>query len=224
MNYNLEIGEYNDILRYELINSLIRKNHYKSYLEIGVSYGESFNNIVCDEKVGVDPDPNSAATVYMTSDDYFAHIPDDKKFDMIFIDGFHEWHTCYRDIVNSIRHLSPNGTIVCHDMNPICEVWIDIDNLNRGGAWTGDVFKTLVEIRSTRNDVEAALLFDTDMGIGIIRHKQLSNPPVSCDIDNLTYEEWVSNKQYLSGCIPYEVFEQNFLHDDYFLHNLAEFN
>lgn len=222
--YNLNIWQYTDLSdRMNFIQALIDKNNYHSYLEIGVDTGLTFLSIECDEKVGVDPNTNSMATVFTNSDDFFAHIPDDKKFDMIFIDGLHEWHQCYRDIINSIHHLSPNGTIVCHDMNPLHEDWIELFNPNAQGVWTGDVYKALVELRCTRTDVEAALIFDLDMGVGIIRPKQIGKPAIECDMDTIDYMSWVINKQYLSGCIPYEVFKRNFLEQDYYLHNFAEF-
>ncbi len=41
--------------RYELINILIARRGYTSYLEIGVDQGECFNKVKCDRKVGVDP-------------------------------------------------------------------------------------------------------------------------------------------------------------------------
>lgn len=222
MNYNLNIQSYNDINRVTIINRIIEKNNYQSYLEIGVSTGESFLNVVCNKKVGVDPDKTSVATVFMTSDDFFVHIDDDEKFDIIFIDGLHEWHQCYRDIINAIRHLSPRGTIICHDMNPLIEQWVS--NNSDNGIWTGDVYRSLIELRATRSDVESTLLYDSDMGIGIIRKKQLSNPPVNIEnLNNLTFTEWERDKQYLSGCMPYIIFEQNFLDQDYFRHNFAEF-
>lgn len=227
MNYNLNIGGYiGSPLRMDFIQALINKNNYHSYLEIGVNTGDTFLNIECDEKVGVDPDPESKATIFLPSDDFFAHIPDDKKFDIIFVDGLHEWHQCYRDIINSIRHLSPNGTIVCHDMNPLYEDWIHNGNIETGkwyGVWTGDVYKAFVELRSIRTDVETALIYDLDMGMGIIRPKQIGKPAIECNMDELDYTNWIANKQYLSGCIPYEVFEKNFLEPDYYLHNFAEF-
>jgi len=44
--------------RNHIINSLIEKHGYKSYLEIGVRYGLCLRTINCDYKVGVDPSPN----------------------------------------------------------------------------------------------------------------------------------------------------------------------
>ena len=42
--------------RIEIINSLIKKNNYKTYLEIGVrNPDDCFNHIVCNKKHSVDP-------------------------------------------------------------------------------------------------------------------------------------------------------------------------
>lgn len=108
--------------RKELINFFIQKFGYKSYLEIGVkSPTKTFNHIQCENKVGVDP--NGCTTYKMTSDKFFEMIDDSTTWDIIFIDGYHEKSQVLKDIYNSLRHLSPNGTIVCHDVNPR-EEWL----------------------------------------------------------------------------------------------------
>jgi len=103
--------------RTALINYLIRKTRAKSYLEIGVWNGANFQEISCPCKIGVDPDPDSPATLNITSDDFFAG--NKGKFDLIFIDGLHHADQVERDIINSLAVLNEGGTIVCHDMNPI---------------------------------------------------------------------------------------------------------
>ena len=57
--------------RTDIIQSLINKIDAKKYLEIGVSAGENFRDIKCETKVGVDPEPNTPATIHVTSDDFF---------------------------------------------------------------------------------------------------------------------------------------------------------
>ena len=47
--------------RTDIIQSLIDKIGAKKYLEVGVSAGENFREIKCDNKVGVDPEPNTPA-------------------------------------------------------------------------------------------------------------------------------------------------------------------
>jgi hypothetical protein len=41
--------------RFDIINALIKKNNYKTYLEIGVRDKECFNQIIIDDKKGCDP-------------------------------------------------------------------------------------------------------------------------------------------------------------------------
>ena len=41
--------------RSDVINYFIKQRNYKTYLEIGVREGDNFVNIVCTEKIGVDP-------------------------------------------------------------------------------------------------------------------------------------------------------------------------
>ena len=54
--------------RLDIIEHFIKKNNYKSYLEIGCCKNEVFSKINI-KKVGVDP--NSGGTVRLTSDNFF---------------------------------------------------------------------------------------------------------------------------------------------------------
>ena len=79
------------ITRTDIINYLIEKYNLKTYLEIGVrNPNDNFNKIKCDNKVAVDPEPLiKTENIYVgTSDNYFQNISQNKKFDIIFIDGF----------------------------------------------------------------------------------------------------------------------------------------
>lgn len=127
-------------------NRLIEELNYSSYLELGVRTGEhSFNMINCPNKVGVDANPycsNIPGVVCYYTDDYFANLEKDVKFDLIFIDACHEKYQVYRDFLNSLEHLSDNGIIILHDIFPLTEnhtcselnhnsyeLWIDlVDN------------------------------------------------------------------------------------------------
>ena len=85
--------------RIQIINNLIKKNNYKSYLEIGVNTpaqpGYSHDSIHVEIKHGVDP--NVETTYKMESDDFFKnHIS--QKYDIIFVDGLHLFEQAHRDI------------------------------------------------------------------------------------------------------------------------------
>jgi len=100
--------------RQYIIQEIINKKKYNSYLEIGCFKDELFNNIMCNKKVGVDP--VSGGTIRKTSDQFFK---DNKEnFDCIFIDGLHYYSQVKKDIQNSLKILNPNGIILLHDCLP----------------------------------------------------------------------------------------------------------
>ena len=112
--------------RYDIINELIGKFNYKTYLEIGVrNPDDCFNIINCETKHSVDPgyeSPDSKVDYKFTSDDFFALLESKElnlsptyKWDVIFIDGLHISTQVEKDIKNSLNHLSENGVIILHD-------------------------------------------------------------------------------------------------------------
>jgi len=109
--------------RTEIINALIEKHDYKSFLEIGVNNGINMKGVECKDKIGVDPAPTPEGEAYtthkMTSDDYF--LTNVRKFYIIFVDGLHHADQVYKDIKNGLDHLNKGGAIVCHDMSPRAE-------------------------------------------------------------------------------------------------------
>lgn len=60
------------MLRSDIINYFIKKRNFQSYLEIGTrDKSHNFNLIECKEKFCIDPDPNAAADLRITSDNFF---------------------------------------------------------------------------------------------------------------------------------------------------------
>ena len=73
--------------RTDILNILIQKYGYKSYLEVGTQDPASnFDLINTDCKVSVDPFPRGEVTFVGTSDEYFESIADDVKYDIIVYD------------------------------------------------------------------------------------------------------------------------------------------
>lgn len=153
--------------RIELINTIIQKNKYQSYLEIGVNTiaqpGYSHDSITIPLKHGVDP--NVDTTYKMTSDEFFKnHIS--RKYDIVFVDGLHIFDQAYRDIINALEHLEDNGTIVVHDCNPTKE--ITQRPIRASSVWHGDVWKAILKLRMEKPDISIVTV-DTDEGCGIIK-------------------------------------------------------
>lgn len=155
--------------RFEFINRLIEDFSYERYLEIGVSTGDCYRKIVCAQKTWIDPSPlsNEPGGIYMSSDDAFAAMSEETKFDIIFIDGDHRQEQVRRDIENSLLHLADCGTIVMHDCNPHSErAQLPYPTT---GDWNGDVWKAFVLERQERKWSCLMMVVDTDQGLGIIR-------------------------------------------------------
>ena len=159
--------------RYQIINHLIVKHNYKTFLEIGTQEKISYNEVIIDEKISIDPDPEANADFTMTSDQFF-NI-NTKKFDILFIDGLHHADFTYRDILNSLKILNENGTIVVHDIIPYSYeaqiIPIEKAIENNIVAWNGDVWKAWIKMRIDHREL-LMYCVDTDHGCGIIQKKE----------------------------------------------------
>jgi hypothetical protein len=116
----------------------------------------------------------------MPSDDFFASYEPMLRshgIDVCFVDGLHTYEQALRDVVNALKYLKPGGVILVHDCNPVSEIMgCPAESINelirRGipgwdGAWSGDVWKAIVHLRSRHQDLRAFVL-DCDTGVGIV--------------------------------------------------------
>ena len=180
-----------DYSRLDMINYFIKKNDYKSYLEIGCDKNQIFSQITLNKKIGVDP--HSGGNVRKTSDDFFKENVE--KFDLIFIDGLHVYEQVKKDIINSINFLNKEGVILVHDCLP--------DTIGKQAVprykmqWNGDVWKAIVDFRQ-RDDLEIHTCF-VDQGIGIIK-KQINSSILKIDkkTQDLKFSDFYHNhNEYL---------------------------
>ena len=192
--------------RHDIINSLIAKFNYETYLEIGTQEFVNFNNIRILNKISIEPFPAPSFDPKMytfigTSDEYFKTINKNTLFDIVFIDGDHTKEQVLIDIENSLNHLSENGTIVCHDCLPHTELMQSKQIVK--GAWTGDVWKGVAKLRIERTDLDIKVV-DTDMGCGIIRRG--INVPREPKEDWENYSYFQNNKKEMMNIITTEDF------------------
>jgi hypothetical protein len=131
------------------------------YLEIGVYKGRTLESVMSADRVGVDPDPRfrterlpSGVTFHrLPSDDFFADLADSDRFDLVFVDGLHEFEQTYRDIINAFAHLNDRGAVLVDDVVPsdafsaLRDQDAAVAARARSGAsgtlWHGDVFIAL---------------------------------------------------------------------------------
>lgn len=153
--------------RLDLINFCIKKNNYRSYLEIGCDKNQIFDQVELKDKVGVDP--VSGGNFRGTSDNFF--LNNTRNFDCIFIDGLHYYEQVLKDIKNSLKYLNSNGIIIIHDTLPdhISKQWVPRCRY----SWNGDVWKAIAEVRTWINcDTFTSLI---DQGVSIIKKKKNEN-------------------------------------------------
>lgn len=183
----------------EIIQYLIDKYNYQSYLEIGLDNpNNNYLLINCKYKECVDPyfdewtvDANGymdnnvkrfiedkILTYHMTSDEMFAQMPEDKKYDIVFIDGYHNEEQVDRDIINSLKHLNKGGRIVVHDCLPENEFQGSEAVPTESVTWMGTVWKSIPKLAFNGIDY---YVIDTDCGCGVIKFdgdpNELTIPP-----------------------------------------------
>ena len=184
--------------RFDLINKLIADHSYQNYLEIGCSNDDCFKAISTPNKIGVDP--FHGGTHRMTSDDFFA--TNKQKFDIIFIDGLHQYEQVKKDMLNGVEALNDGGIILVHDCLPL-NYFAQLP-FPPGGDWNGDVWKAFVEMRTLKNiDCAVSLI---DHGVGVI--KKRSNKKLlelqTVDFINLKFKDFVESYEKWLNTISYE--------------------
>lgn len=192
----------------DIINNIIREFGYKNYLELGVMQGATFNGVVCDKKTSVDNGSSNGSFIYdhtVTTDEFFDKIAPtlNNKFDVIFIDAFHEREQTYKDILNSFKYLEAGGLIITHDILPVTE-----DQTHLGGQ--GTAYQSFMRLRCERSDLKMFaidLFFEDDtveeVGIGLIKKGKQELFKFKEEDKFLGYWELYSqNKKTLMNILP----------------------
>lgn len=194
----LDISWNDKPTRFDLLNKLIADHKYNNYLEIGCSNDDCFRAITAQNKIGVDP--FHGGTHRMTSDEFFRS--NTQKFDIIFIDGLHQYAQVKKDMLNAVDALTDNGTILVHDCLPL-NYYAQLP-FPPGGDWNGDVWKAFVELRCMNNiDCAVSLI---DHGVGVIKKRANSNPLKieTADFFTLKYKDFVNNYESWLNTISFE--------------------
>ena len=155
-------GTYN-----ELVWWIVKIQHAHTYLEIGVMYGDTFNEIrmIVPRAIGVDIKKRDTVTPIcefyeMTSDKFFEQFKDGA--DVIFIDADHRFPQLQRDFENSLKILNPGGTIIIHDTDP-CEK----ERLVPTSC--ADSYKLIDHIHNKHPELDIVTFPVSVMGISVVR-------------------------------------------------------
>jgi len=222
-----------------VIQEVIKKIRAKRYLEIGVRDGECFLRIRAPKKIAVDPhlaiSPKKKRKytvknlsnlfnqyVETSSDEFFSSnrgLLTARGLDVVFIDGLHTYSQSLKDVQHALQYLHDDGVIIMHDCNPRSEAAaypaqsyqhaerMDIPGFT--GEWNGDVWKTIVYLRSHRKDLDVFVL-DCDQGLGVIvKRKPDSGLHYSGEeIDRLSYKDLDNKREHLLNLKRQEYFHE----------------
>lgn len=220
--------------RWDVINHLIKVNNYKSYLEIGYYKGWSFDNIECEQKTAVDPNPckTPEQEAYVKGSMNILHVETNGPAIVTKI------HTLAKigsdEFFEKAPKLSPGITwdiIFIDGLHEATQVSRDIENAlkylsprgtivlhdcnpptlahsttgDKGGNWNGDVYKAFVKFRFAYPEYTTYTI-DTDWGCGVIH-----TPPdtLGVYIDNLFRGEDINN--FLNNWDRFDMFRKDLL-------------
>lgn len=191
--------------RTNLINKIIEKNKFKTYLEIGLNNPyANYAKVVAPEKFSVDPyisngldfnnDENISnwlpfCTHRMTSNEFFKQ--NKQKFDVIFVDGLLEQKQIDMDIANSLKVLNTGGYIILRGCKPKTEE-SQLSPRKTFGLWFGDVWRSFYKAVQLHNPNLEIYLVDIDYGIGVI-HKMGDVDYVVPDDVDISWEDYNKN-------------------------------
>ena len=184
--------------RWDLLNQIIKIKKIENYLEIGCDNNDLFKKINVPNKIGVDP--REGGNVRKTSDEFFKY--NKKIFELIFIDGLHEYDQVNRDIENSLNCLANDGLILLHDCLPNNYYEQAIPRCQM--IWNGDVWKAIVECR-TKENLDTYTCY-ADFGIGVIfkrPNKNLLDYHIS-NFSKLKFADYHKDPYHLMNIIEYD--------------------
>jgi hypothetical protein len=207
-------GDYG---RPDIINALIEKFNYKTYLEVGVDRGITYAAVNCASKESLDPAPIIPVTYVCNSDQGYLLLKYLKKtYDIIFIDAYHQEQQTDRDIHNYFDLLNPKGSLVLHDCGPQnkneVDEYIFLDNrLYSLGIYSGMCGSTYKAwIKFNRNNPGKGCVVDTDWGCGVIT-KLEGDDKINIDYTplSLSWEDFEQNRSKFLNTVDPQVWLEN---------------
>ena len=189
--------------RIALVNHLvaITGGPKSKYLEIGCENNTLFDSVASLDKTGVDP--VSGGTHRTTSDIFFQN--NKKIFDVVFIDGLHEYHQVRRDALNALKCINDGGWIAFHDFLPSNWKEHHVPRINQG--WTGDCWKLAAELnRATGIDFKILAI---DHGVGVIRKNgdPVNIPDLSNELSHAQFDKFIQELDSFPICSFNEIID-----------------
>lgn len=197
-----------------------------SYLEIGLCFGDTFEDVNVPVRVGVDPAvlfrkdrlPSGATVFEVESDTYFTQLVGDQRFNLVFLDGLHEWEQTYRDLLHALDHLEDHAVLLMDDVVPDCSASASPNQQHAlirrrasgddSGAWHGDVYKVIAVIRQFHPELHVRITGDhsredNPQAVIWLAAQGATDPPAAVDWEQVRmYASAVTFERYLEDIVP----------------------
>ena len=185
----------------------------RTYLEIGVSRGDSLECVLRETQVlGVDPQPNltrkppeNVRIFRETSDEFFAKYSPGAELggrpvELAFIDGMHRFEYALRDFINVERACSRASVILMHDCYPLDERTARREQVT--GFWSGDIWRLMLLLRERRPDLVVRTIATPPTGLGIVLSPDPGSRVLGEHLDELIAEYLAKDFSVLAGRQP----------------------
>jgi hypothetical protein len=184
---------------YETLKKLHKVLRPKTYLEVGIRVGESFQFAGKDTlAIGIDPAyemkyPYVANSILVkdTSDNFF----DNKEYikilkknpvDFAFIDGMHLFEFAFRDFINVEKYSHRQTVIAIHDCVPRDKKTAERERTTK--FWTGDVWKLVKILEKYRPDLKIHVLDASPSGLVLVTNLDPNNKTLSENYEKIEKE------------------------------------
>jgi hypothetical protein len=161
--------------KYEIVNALVMKNGYESYLEICTTEtGGRFWRIdrkrlrVCHRLLYRCPEEfaDGEEITFRSAGDSIENLLDaGLKYDIVFLDSWHTFDCSMRDLETGLSVLREGGVMVVHDCFPRKE---HAGPVFHGGCWSGVTYCAYVDFLLSRRDLYHCTV-ETDYGCGVVK-------------------------------------------------------
>jgi hypothetical protein len=185
----------------------------RTYLEIGVSRGESLECVLPETQVlGIDPAPrldeapSANVRIYReTSDDFFAKYSPRAELggqpvELAFIDGMHHFEYALRDFINVERSCERGSVILMHDCYPLDERTARREQVT--GFWSGDIWRVMLLLRTHRPDLVVRTIATPPTGLGIVLNPDPTSRVLGERLDELIAEYLAKDFSVLAAAKP----------------------
>jgi len=191
----LRYSTYNGEIISALAHHLVKFEKIKKILFIRTpSTGGWIEKLEFDKMIDVEKEyyfdqqqhePKSSSSIKFSKRQHFElemqkKIQSGLVFDLILIDGFHDFHTSFKDFELCFNCLAQDGILLSHDCAPTSPEMAEPKF--KPGRWCGCTYASLITYAASNPDLALTIL-DTDTGIGIgrrhsskLRTRWLRNP------------------------------------------------